>query len=170
MAAKETDQFNSRPTTFIEVAGTSLKAALDVARKFGCVTDSVLPFAPPHLYQGSPREFYALASKLRVESYTNLGRNTQSWKEWLANNGPILTRLDVDQTWYEAADNNGNLDHYYPPIQPAGHAIALVGYLGDRFIVRNSWGTSWGDQGFAYASTEYARDAFTEAYGVSVAG
>ena len=45
MAAKETDEFNTRPTTFIEAEGTSLKAALDVARKFGTVRDSVLPFA-----------------------------------------------------------------------------------------------------------------------------
>ncbi len=44
---------------------------------------------------------------------------------------------------------------------------ALVGYTPDRFIVRNSWGTSWGDQGFAYASVAYAQAAFTEAYGVS---
>ena len=33
MASKETDQFVTQPTTFIEVAGTSLKAALDVASK-----------------------------------------------------------------------------------------------------------------------------------------
>jgi Papain family cysteine protease len=49
-----------------------------------------------------------------------------------------------------------------------GHAVALVGYTPDRFIVRNSWGTGWGDGGFAYASLAYAQDAFTEAYGASV--
>jgi hypothetical protein len=31
----------------------------------------------------------------------------------------------------------------------AGHAIALVGYTRDGFIVQNSWGTSWGSGGFA---------------------
>jgi hypothetical protein len=44
MAAKETDVFTSYPSTFIELEGTSLKAALDIARKFGLVTDAVLPF------------------------------------------------------------------------------------------------------------------------------
>ena len=33
MAAKETDGFITVPTTFIEIEGTSLKAALDIARK-----------------------------------------------------------------------------------------------------------------------------------------
>ena len=49
-----------------------------------------------------------------------------------------------------------------------GHAVSIVGYTQDRFIVRNSWGTSWGDKGFGYASLAYAQDAFTEAYGISV--
>jgi len=30
---QETDEFKTRPTTFIELEGTSLKAALDIARK-----------------------------------------------------------------------------------------------------------------------------------------
>jgi C1A family cysteine protease len=46
--------------------------------------------------------------------------------------------------------------------------VALVGYRAGAFIVRNSWGTGWGDKGFAYASLAYAQDAFTEAYGVEV--
>ena len=46
--------------------------------------------------------------------------------------------------------------------------MALVGYTSGRFIVRNSWGTDWGDGGFAYASLGYAAEAFTEAYGVEV--
>src|SRR3954464_14559152 len=50
MASKETDEFASTPTTFIENAGTSLKAALDVARKFGAVRENVLPFSGSSLY------------------------------------------------------------------------------------------------------------------------
>ena len=52
MASKETDEFDFRPTTFIESAGTSLKAALDVARRYGVVRDAVLPFRSGNLYPG----------------------------------------------------------------------------------------------------------------------
>jgi C1A family cysteine protease len=171
MASKETDEFESAPTTFIENAGTSLKAALDVARKFGCVKESVLPFNGG-LYPGAPETFYAVAAQLKIKSYFNLsfsrGGSVASWRRWIATNGPILTRLDVDRTWDDASDNDGNMDIYQPKTRRGGHAVSIVGYTADRFIVRNSWGTTWGDKGFGYASLAYAQDAFTEAYGISV--
>ena len=77
-------------------------------------------------------------------------------------------RLDVDSTWDDASFTGGNLDLYDAAHTRGGHAVALVGYTADRFIVRNSWGTGWGDKGFGYASLAYAQQAFTEAYGVEV--
>src|ERR687898_864344 len=68
MASKETDEFSSSPTTFIENSGTSLKAALDVARKFGAVKENVLPFGGG-LYPGAPATFYALAAQMKIRSY-----------------------------------------------------------------------------------------------------
>jgi C1A family cysteine protease len=169
MASKETDDLTKRPTTFIDKAGTNIKSALDVARKFGAVRESMLPFASGKLYTGDPETFYATASMLRIASYFNLGRDQARWRRWLAEKGPIATRLDVDDTWYEAKANQGNLDEYLEDTKRGGHAVVLVGYTPDRFIVRNSWGTTtWGDQGFGYASRDYAGDAFTEAYGVVV--
>ncbi len=168
MAAKETDEFVAQPTTFIERAGTSLKAALDIARKFGAVRDSLLPFASGHLYPGDVGTFYAIATQLRINAYFNLGAQPDLWRRWLAASGPILTRLGVDDTWDHATETAGNLDVYQPGTARAGHAVALVGYTPDRFIVRNSWGTDWGDGGYGYASLDYARAAFTEAYGVAI--
>jgi C1A family cysteine protease len=171
MASKETDQFISQPTTFIEVAGTSLKAALDVSRKYGAVREQILPFVSGKLFSGEEEAFYARASQFKISSYFNLSlrrpSDMEEWRRWIATKGPILTRLNVDRTWDQAGDNAGNLDTYRADTAHGGHAIALVGYTPDRFIVRNSWGTGWGDGGFGYASLAYAEDAFTEAYGVS---
>src|SRR5207237_2761224 len=96
MAAKETDEFTTRPTTFIEPEGTSLKAALDVARNFGAGRASDLPFDSAKLYPSDAKSFYALAAKLKIASYFNLGNDLSAWRVWIATSGPILVRLDVD--------------------------------------------------------------------------
>jgi hypothetical protein len=164
MAAKEIDQFTTTPSTFLEADGTSLKAALDVVRKYGIVTTQELAFTGP-LYPGDPKDFFAIAATRKIASYYRL--DVAEWKNWLAGNGPILARLDVDPTWDNAAATKGDLDTYTGPGR-GGHAIAIVGYTPERFIVRNSWGSGWGDMGFGYASMSYATRAFTESYGVRV--
>lgn len=168
MAAKETDQFVAQPTTFIESDGTSLKAALDVSRKWGAVRDTVLPFASGQLYVGEVATFYAIATQLKIAAYFNLGRDLAGWRRWLARNGPILTRLDVDATWDNATATKGKLATYKKATARGGHAVAFVGYTPTAFIVRNSWGTGWGDGGYAYASNAYASKAFSEAYGITL--
>lgn len=166
MAAKEIDEFTDSPTAFIESDGTSLKAALDVARKYGTVLDGTLPFGSGSLYQDETDVFYALAARGKITSYFNLDLDLLSWRRWIATQGPILTRLDVDNTFMNAP--RGKLTRYDSRSALGGHAVALVGYTKDHFIVRNSWGTGWGDKGFAYASNAYAKAAFTEAYGIVV--
>jgi hypothetical protein len=167
MASKEIDEFTSTPSTFIENAGTSLKSALDVARRYGAVLEQVLAFDGGHLFPGDEEAFYAIAAQLKIRSYFNLGTNLTNWRQWLATKGPILTRLDVDSTW-DTVGGNGILANYNPATARGGHAVSLVGYTANGFIVRNSWGTTWGDRGFAYASLAYAQAAFTEAYGITV--
>ena len=171
MASKETDEYTLRPESFVEEAGTSLKGAMDVCRKFGVATLALLPFRITTLmYTGGENAFYAAAAQLRVASYFNLRKNLNQWQSWLASHGPILAGLNVDQTWDQATTTKGNLDTYLPKTARGGHAIAIVGYTATgRFIVRNSWGSAWGDNGFAYASPAYITGAFfDESYGVTI--
>jgi len=171
MASKETDQYVNRPETFIEEAGTSLKAAMDICRKYGVVLESMLPFKIVTLmYTGDENAFFAAASQRQSTAYFNMQKNFAQWRTWLASHGPILVGLNVDATWDNATATNGLLDTFQPNTVRGGHAVCLVGYRTDgRFIVRNSWGTSWGDKGFGYASQMYITAAFfNESYGVTV--
>lgn len=171
MASKETDEFTNRPETFIEGVGTSLKAAMEILRKYGSVPEEMLPFhITTKMYTGDENTFFATAASRRVASYFNLARNLNNWRSWLASHGPILAGLNVDATWDNATANQGKLDTFQPKTTRGGHAICVVGYTSDkRFIIRNSWGTAWGDQGFAYASEAYINAGFfNESYGVTV--
>ncbi len=171
MASKETDSSTARPETFIEEAGTSLKAAVDIARKQGVALMSDLPFhIQTTMYLGPENAFYANCAQRKVSAYFNLLLNLSQWKTWLAGHGPILAALNVDASWDNAALNGGKVDVFKPNTVRGGHAICVIGYRTDgRFIVRNSWGTTWGDQGFGYLSPAYITAAFfNESYGVTL--
>jgi C1A family cysteine protease len=171
MASKETDVITNQPETMIEGAGTTLKAAVDILRKFGAVPEALLPFhIATEMYTGDEKTFFATAATHKIASYFNLQRNLPNWRAWLAAHGPVLVGLNVDHTWDNAKATGGNMDTFQPNTVRGGHAVALVGYRADgRFIVRNSWGTAWGDNGFGYPSEAYINGAFyTESYGVTL--
>src|SRR5712671_2863712 len=171
MGSKETDPYTARPETFVEEAGTSLKTAMDIVRKFGTVVMSQLPFhIATKMYTGGENAFFAAAAQRKIASYFNLHRDLNQWKSWLAAHGPILAGLSVDHTWDNAAATGGNIDTFMPNTVRGGHAVAIVGYTASgRFIVRNSWGTGWGDHGFGYVSPAYiAAGFFDESYGVTL--
>jgi hypothetical protein len=74
--------------------------------------------------------------------------------------------LVLFRTWHETT-SDGRIGLPDPGAVPlGGHAVALVGYrsvgVATEFIVRNSWGQDWGDDGYGYLPAEYV-----EQYGVS---
>ncbi len=168
MASKETDEFRDRPTSFVEESGTSLKAAMDVARRYGFALERDLPFeVDTAMFTGPENAFYAAASRRRV-SYVNLGLDLQRWKRWLVHKGPILAGLWVDDAWMSLG-SDGLLSEWSGATY-GGHAVCVVGYRADgRFIVRNSWGTGWGHRGFAYVAPSYLHAGFyPESYGATI--
>jgi hypothetical protein len=55
--------------------------------------------------------------------------------------GDAFSKLGRDGIFKDAEPPKGQ--HGY-------HAMLIVGYIGNYYIVKNSWGTSWGDQGYCY--------------------
>ncbi|MBS0560440.1 MAG: C1 family peptidase [Proteobacteria bacterium] len=171
MASKETDTLVNRPETMIEGAGTTLKAAMDILRKYGAAPETMLPFhVQTAMYAGDEDTFFSTAAMHRISAYFNLRKNLNNWRTWLASHGPVMAGLSVDATWDQATQTHGNLDVFQPGTVRGGHAVCIVGYTAERrFIVRNSWNTTWGDHGFGYASEAYIQGAFfDESYGVTV--
>jgi len=171
MASKETDELVTRPETFIEGAGTTLKAAMDILRKYGAVPEPLLPFhIETTMYLGDEDAFFATAATRRVAAYFNLKKDFNQWRSWLASHGPLMVGLQVDATWDNATATHGNLDSFDRDTVRGGHAVCVVGYTQqNRFILRNSLGTGWEDDGFGYASEAYMQAGFfNESYGITV--
>jgi hypothetical protein len=181
MASKEMDNQRKRPTTFIEKEGSTLKAGLDIAKNYGSVLEEILPMKlgsdiySKTLFNGTAREFYALAAKLKIESYYNLSTPKEYkkdcqvwiWRSWIAEQGPILVRIKVDSSFENY--KSGLLSKFDKDTQYEQHAVIIVGYDKDSFRIRNSWGDEdWGDGGYADVSLEYALEVFDESYGITI--
>jgi hypothetical protein len=103
--------------------------------------------------------------------------------------GILFCTLMVHQGWSEVGKNkrdwlylnyveSGNALHRRLPVirrigrADAGHAIAIVGYTRQGFIIQNSWGESWGADGFALLPYEdyllHATDVWVAQLGVPV--
>lgn len=77
----------------------------------------------------------------KIRRYAKVG-SVEQLKNALASNGPCLGALPVwnstDEFWIQM-----NSDYFH-----GGHAISLVGYDEKGFIIRNSWGTTFGENGY----------------------
>lgn len=62
-------------------------------------------------------------------------------KNCIMSNGPIMVCLPA---------KSFNNDFWIGPSLLGGHAVSFVGWKDDYFILKNSWGTEYGDNGYYY--------------------
>lgn len=141
--------------------GTSLKAVLDYAKKYGFCTEAEWPFNGYYKEDG-----YAFLKKsLKIDSYYNLGKDHDLWKKWICNFGPIYMAVQIDSS-YVNPNPNGTLNKYNPNDVYGGHAIFCAGYKEDgKWILPGSWGKSYGLNGIVYPDDEWMNN-IEEAYGI----
>ena len=113
-----------------------------------------------------PKEAFQDATHFRVKEIKAL-KNIRDIKYSLAHGNPVVFGMEVYQDFYDTED--GQLQIPNPKrTSEGGHAVFAVGYdnQANVFIVKNSWGDSWGDGGYFYLPYEYVRlglvsEAFT---------
>ena len=157
-----------RPGTSLERAYTSLKAGLEVARRFGVALESEVPWRGG-LYDGDVDAFFAAAARRRLLSYWSLdepdvGGTVDNWREWLNERGPILVKIAVDARL--EAGSRDVLGRLRPRLRARPPRRRARGLRPGHFLLRSSWGTDWADDGYARLADGYAADAIEESYGV----
>ena len=106
-------------------------------------------------------------------------RSVRDMHAALADAGILYLTLMVHSGWDDPQGKPRRVsrDWLLPTIERVGratdgHAVALVGYTEDGFIVQNSWGTEWGADGFALLPYEdylvHATDVWVAQLGVPI--
>lgn len=142
-----------------QVKGTRPDTALAALRDQGVCAEPTWPYEPQQTTdegQGPPPDGAAEeARRHRITGFSSLPpRDVRQIQAALAEGKPVLLGLPINEHWTGAwqARTLGRVRRPLPgEASLGGHAMCAVGYRNDPgvpgggyFIVRNSWGTTWG--------------------------
>ncbi len=140
--------------------GTFIANAVKSLKEYGLCSEDTWPFEEASVNEAPSDEAYEEGAKFLVEEYAVVPTELHAWKHCLAEGYPIVFGL----TLFNSFDK-----HRKPGLVPlpttketsredhSGHAMLCVGYSDKDqvFIVRNSWGDEWGDDGYCYIPYRY---------------
>jgi C1A family cysteine protease len=78
----------------------------------------------------------------------------------LYNKLPVVIGTDVGADFENANATTGPLGP--PATSLGGHALVIVGFVGGNYVIKNSWGTGWGNNGFCVFTPDYVTSPDTD--------
>jgi hypothetical protein len=86
----------------------------------------------------------------------------------LAQGRAVYASIDIDSVAWGFRGVQGGVLPEYERADRGGHAVAIVGYrtlpTGRQYLLHNSWGTKWGDGGYAWMSEAGVRKHLIDAH------
>lgn len=145
-----------------EDAGAAIADGAKVLETLGCPHESKWWYDISKFRVKPNKAVYADGAKHLVQGVSSVAQSLSEMKKVLASQTPIAGGFAV----YESFENEEVAHTGVVPMPGrheeilGGHAVLLVGYddTQSRFIVRNSWGSSWGDKGYCYMPYSYWED------------
>jgi C1A family cysteine protease len=140
-------------------SGAQIRDCVKVLASTGAAPESLWPYDVTKFTKKPPASFYKVATKHQALRYERVDQTPDAMEQVLAKGYPIIMGFTV----YESFESAKVAKTGMVPM-PAkgersmgGHAILVVGYDRKRrlFIVRNSWGSGWGDKGYFYVGYDY---------------
>lgn len=133
-------------------SGAQIRDGIKSTVKKGVCPEKTWPYDIEKFTDKPPSAAYKEASKYQVVAYSRLTQTLSQFKGCLASGYPFVFGFTV----YESFDSTKVAKTGVVPLPAAqekvlgGHAVLAVGYddPSQRFIVRNSWGTGWGQKGY----------------------
>jgi|WetSurMetagenome_2_1015567.scaffolds.fasta_scaffold295367_1 C1A family cysteine protease len=152
-------------------AGAELRTTMKAMVLFGVPPENYWPYKTES-FDDEPQAFcYAFAQSYKTTKYFRLdppGQDTvktlMAVKKSLAAGLPPMFGFTVYSSMPVVGDATGDIPFPGPgDAMDGGHAVVAVGYddskkVGDdtgALIIRNSWGTDWGDQGYGWLPYSY---------------
>ena len=141
-------------------AGTQIRSAIKALRDKGICREVLWPYDTSKVFYTPSLEAYGEGSKHKVVTgYRVNNTSLIELKQSLASGYPVIFGVTVYSSFMspQVAKTGVVPNPSMSDRLEGGHCMALVGYddSHNAFIVRNSWGTSWGMQGYCLMNYGY---------------
>jgi len=139
-------------------SGASLRDGIKTLRKQGACWEKAWPYVIERFDKKPPRKCYMEAKKHCIESYHRIN-SLPEMLTCLAEGYPFVFGFTVYESFQSqrvAKTGVANMPGKREKVL-GGHAVMAAGYNQSqkRFLVRNSWGTKWGKDGYFTMPYEY---------------
>ena len=130
--------------------GMYCRDVMRILQTYGVCPDKQYPYGIVESPDAIPNDVTTVAKRYTIKSYASIS-TVMSLKKALWRNGPCLIAFPVYHygidMWNQTKPGQ---------VAQGGHAMAVVGYTTTHFIIRNSWGPAWGENGYCnYPFTEW---------------
>lgn len=140
-------------------AGAFISDGVKSISTTGICPETQWPYVISKFSTKPPTSCYNSAKSYKCSSYKQINGSLQQLKQGLANGFPIIFGMDIYDSFESLTVEKSGIVPMPAPTEKllGGHAMLIVGYDDSKqsFIVRNSWGTSWGIQGYCYIPYAY---------------
>lgn len=149
--------------------GAQIRDGVKSLASLGCCSEDVWPYKPLAMLFSASDTFkrpsdaaYVEASAHKISSYQSLDNaDILQLKDCLSAGFPFVFWFAIFPSFENGVEFKGEMKMPGDDEEQKGaHAVMCVGYDDARqvFIVRNSWGSSWGDAGYFYMPYAFATD------------
>ena len=145
--------YNARKAigTINEDSGSVIRDAFKSVNNEGTCPDSFWPYIISKFTQKPPYKAYTEAKKHQVLQYMRVPRNLESMKGCLSEGYPFVIGFGVYDSFMTGDMSNNGVGQLPKSNEKllGGHAVLCTGYneKDKRFLFRNSWSFSWGNNG-----------------------
>ena len=155
--------YGNRTNMNYNKAGMYTRKAIANACKYGDVYESDFPgnTEVPDVIKAFEDQKYSLYDKgvpYRFSSYYSV-KTKNEIKTALMNNGPVIFAMP----WYDDIKVQDGIIQTSQKGDAGGHCMVIYGWNKDGWLIQNSWGKNWGNQGTAVLPYDIK---IREAYGI----
>lgn len=151
--------------------GSTIGGGEWIAKNVGFCLESLWPYTGKYVTKppGDEAACKADAAKRKIRTTAAMRSYADCFK-WLSAG---LGGIDIGIIWNASMHNRGVIESYNPSGRGGGHAVAFLGYStrkdakGRSYLwLVNSWGTAWGQGGYAEVAPAAIDAMFTSKYTV----